>query len=204
MKEILFKGFTKQTSKEHLQEIFANYGTIKKLELNTDEKTGYSYGTGIVEFETHEQAVKLVDVLDESQVDGKLVSLRLKQSVRERPPAKKRSPPPPRDRYAHRPYSPPHHRRQYNNPPAGRRDDRNYDRYNGPPPRRDDRNYGRDYDRSYRGRSPSPQRRRRYSSSRSPSPDRKRYRARTPPLQQREEPKKQPNQPEQQQQPNKN
>jgi RNA recognition motif-containing protein len=142
IKEITFKGLTKAVTKEHFQEILKTYGNIIKLELDVDERTGYSRGTGIIEFEKHEEAVKAVDHLDESQIDGKLVSLRLKQPPR---PPRKRSPPRSSDpRY--RPYSP--RRRGY---------------------ARDDR-YGRDYNRR-RSPSPINRRyrRRSYSSSRSRS-----------------------------------
>ncbi|KAL0481503.1 hypothetical protein AKO1_011236 [Acrasis kona] len=148
-REVLIKGLTKIISAEHLKEMLSEYGLIKKVEIQNDDKTGYSRGFATAEFDKHQDAVKAIEHLDEGQIDGKIVRVCFKDVTKHQRNNRRRSP-------RGRPYSPPRHNRrgsQYRGRGGRGSDDRYRDNYN-------------------RRRSPSPydRRRRDYSRSRSRSP----------------------------------
>ena len=58
-------------NKEHLSEIFGNYGEIKLVDLLADHVHPYlSRGQAYIEYETTEQAEKAIEHMHGAQIDG--------------------------------------------------------------------------------------------------------------------------------------
>lgn len=60
----------RNTTEDHLREIFGNYGVVKKVKINKRDNTALSQGIGFVEMNTQEEADLAIDHLDGSQIDG--------------------------------------------------------------------------------------------------------------------------------------
>ena len=65
---------TRNVTKEHLQEIFSLYGTIKNVELQVDRiHTHVNRGHVYIEFETHEEAMKAIKFMNGGQYNFVLI-----------------------------------------------------------------------------------------------------------------------------------
>ncbi len=60
-----------QLDEPKLEEVFAQYGSVKSVRIITDRETGRSRGFGFVEMETPEQAQETISSLDGSEVEGR-------------------------------------------------------------------------------------------------------------------------------------
>jgi len=56
---------------QHLQELFAQYGTVTSAKVITDRYTGQSRGFGFVEMATSEEAQKAITALNGTQHEGR-------------------------------------------------------------------------------------------------------------------------------------
>ncbi|KAI7881613.1 RNA-binding domain-containing protein [Lichtheimia hyalospora FSU 10163] len=183
---VLVTNLTRNVTADHVKEIFAQFGSVVKVDFPINHRLNTNTGRAYVEYESKEDMDKAISYMNGGQLDGKHLDVDVAP--------------------AHRSPSPPSHRRRYSPPPSryrrggrslgsGRRGRDRYlpsrDRYSlsrsRSPIRRGRRysSYSRSRSRSYspRGRSysrsPSYSRRRSYSrsvsSGRSYSPRRRRY-----------------------------
>ena len=67
-----------------LQELFSNYGTVLSAKVITDKFTGRSRGFGFVEM-SDEEATNAITALDQSEHEGKVLSVSEARPREERP-----------------------------------------------------------------------------------------------------------------------
>ena len=53
-----------EVTQEDLTEVFAEYGTVKRVQLPTDRETGRPRGFGFVEMDTEAEETKAIEELD--------------------------------------------------------------------------------------------------------------------------------------------
>lgn len=71
----------------HLVEIFGHYGSVKKAELDKDNRSGISKGTAFLTFTNSKDAEQAVLHLDGGQIDGQIIKVSfvlISQSKRKR------------------------------------------------------------------------------------------------------------------------
>lgn len=62
---------TRNINKDHLTEIFGNYGKVEHVDVLTDHVHPYmSRGQAFIEFENAEQAEKALSYMNGAQIDG--------------------------------------------------------------------------------------------------------------------------------------
>ncbi len=83
--KIYVGGLPYTTTDGQLEEIFATHGTVESARVITDKFTGQSRGFGFVEMSSGGEAQKAIDALNNSQVDGRTLT------VNEAKPQEKRS-----------------------------------------------------------------------------------------------------------------
>lgn len=83
--QVFVTGISRNLTEEHVQEIFSNYGKIKKLDLSKDAVSGFHRGNAIIEYETKEEAQKAIDFMGEAQVDGRIVKVSLYDASKSSP-----------------------------------------------------------------------------------------------------------------------
>ena len=64
-----------QMPDEDFEELFKKYGKMKSCKIVRNRNTGYSYGFGFVDYETHEQALKAIEELNGHEVDTKKIKV---------------------------------------------------------------------------------------------------------------------------------
>ena len=62
-----------EVTQEDLNEVFAEYGTVKRIYLPTDRETGRKRGFGFVEMETDEQETEAITTLDGAEWMGRTI-----------------------------------------------------------------------------------------------------------------------------------
>lgn len=60
-----------EVTQEDLNEVFGEYGTVKRVYLPTDRETGRKRGFGFVEMETDEQETEAISTLDGAEWMGR-------------------------------------------------------------------------------------------------------------------------------------
>ncbi len=60
-----------EVTQEDLEQVFAEYGTVKKVKLPLDRETGRLKGFGFVEMETEVEEGKAIEVLDGAEWMGR-------------------------------------------------------------------------------------------------------------------------------------
>ncbi|MCX7596301.1 MAG: RNA-binding protein [Fischerella sp.] len=60
-----------EVREEDLRQVFAEYGTVKKVQLPTDRETGRLRGFGFVEMESDAQEQSAIDALDGAEWMGR-------------------------------------------------------------------------------------------------------------------------------------
>ncbi len=83
--KIYVGGLPYTTTDGQLEEIFSTHGTVESARVITDKFTGQSRGFGFVEMSSGGEAQKAIDALNNSQVDGRTLT------VNEAKPQEKRS-----------------------------------------------------------------------------------------------------------------
>lgn len=72
------------TTSESLQELFAEYGEIDSAKIITDRETGRSRGFGFVEIANDADGQKAIDELNNSDFEGKSISVNIARPRTER------------------------------------------------------------------------------------------------------------------------
>jgi len=70
------------TTDEELRKLFSQYGTVSSAKVITDRETGRSRGFGFVEMESEKDGSEAMKKLDQTEIEGKLLSVSV---AREKP-----------------------------------------------------------------------------------------------------------------------
>ncbi|MGK7939539.1 MAG: RNA recognition motif domain-containing protein [Crocosphaera sp.] len=60
-----------EVTQDDLEQVFAEYGTVKKVQLPLDRETGRPRGFGFVEMETEDDETKAIEALDGAEWMGR-------------------------------------------------------------------------------------------------------------------------------------
>ncbi|MCX6902106.1 MAG: RNA-binding protein [Verrucomicrobia bacterium] len=83
----LFVGnLSYQTMENDLQEQFSQAGVVSSVNLMLDKFTGKSRGFAFIEFATHEEAVKAVEMFHNKEFQGRPLTVNIARPREERPP----------------------------------------------------------------------------------------------------------------------
>lgn len=74
-KKLYVGGLPYSVTEDKLQEIFSAHGTVDSARVITDRFTGRSRGFGFVEMSSEEEAQKAIDSLNESDLDGRSLTV---------------------------------------------------------------------------------------------------------------------------------
>ncbi|HEY9873850.1 MAG TPA: RNA-binding protein [Candidatus Obscuribacterales bacterium] len=75
-----------QVTQEDLTSVFAEYGTVKRVQLPTDRETGRMRGFGFVEMETDAQETAAIEALDGAEWMGRDLKVNKAKPREERAP----------------------------------------------------------------------------------------------------------------------
>lgn len=64
-----------QMTDEEFENLFKKFGSMKSCKIVRNRSTGYSYGFGFVDFETHEQALKAIEELNGHELETKKIKV---------------------------------------------------------------------------------------------------------------------------------
>ena len=64
-----------EVTKEDLSSVFAEYGSVKQVQLPTDRETGRVRGFGFVEMETEAEETAAIDALDTAEWMGRALKV---------------------------------------------------------------------------------------------------------------------------------
>ncbi|MDJ0732508.1 MAG: RNA-binding protein [Nostocaceae cyanobacterium] len=64
-----------QVEEDDVRQVFAEYGTVKKVQLPTDRETGRVRGFGFVEMETDAEEVAAIEALDGAEWMGRTIKV---------------------------------------------------------------------------------------------------------------------------------
>ena len=82
MTRLFVGGLPYSITEDDLNRIFATYGPLKECVLVMDKETGRSRGFGFVEFESDLDALKAEEAFDQSELEGRRISVREAQPRR--------------------------------------------------------------------------------------------------------------------------
>ncbi|KAA6331555.1 hypothetical protein EZS27_019842 [termite gut metagenome] len=82
---IFIAGLSYNISDSELGELFAEYGEITSAKVITDRETGRSKGYGFVEMEDEAAGNKAIEELNETEIDGKTISVSVARPKSETP-----------------------------------------------------------------------------------------------------------------------
>lgn len=74
-----------QVTEEALSEVFAEYGTVKRVQLPTDRETGRMRGFGFVEMSSDEEETAAIEALDGAEWMGRDLKVNKARPREERP-----------------------------------------------------------------------------------------------------------------------
>ncbi len=60
-----------RTEESNLREVFENFGEVSSVKIVTDYETGRSKGFGFVEMPNDDEALRAIESLNESELDGR-------------------------------------------------------------------------------------------------------------------------------------
>lgn len=72
---ICIRNISRNVTKNHLIEIFGNFGKIKKVDIPIDEKTQKIKDYAYVEYETKNECDEALVYMNEGQIDGKILKI---------------------------------------------------------------------------------------------------------------------------------
>ena len=72
---ICVRNLSRNVNKNHLIEIFGNFGKIKKVDIPIDEKTHKRKDFAYIEYETKNECEEAVVYMNEGQIDGKVLKI---------------------------------------------------------------------------------------------------------------------------------
>lgn len=64
-----------QMTDEQFEDLFKKFGSMKSCKIVRNRVSGYSYGFGFVDFETHEQAIKAINELNGHELETKKIKV---------------------------------------------------------------------------------------------------------------------------------
>ncbi len=64
-----------EVTQEDLNEVFGEYGKVKRVHLPTDRETGRKRGFGFVEMETEEEETAAIETLDGAEWMGRAIKV---------------------------------------------------------------------------------------------------------------------------------
>ena len=64
-----------ETTKEQLEEVFSQAGTVVEVSIITDRMTGRSKGFAFVEMSSEEEAKKAIETLNNAEVGGRSIKV---------------------------------------------------------------------------------------------------------------------------------
>ena len=73
------------TVDDSLQNLFAEYGEVSSAKIITDRETGRSRGFGFVEMPNDEEGQKAIDTLNETEFEGKTISVAVARPREDKP-----------------------------------------------------------------------------------------------------------------------
>ncbi len=73
------------TQSESLQNLFSQFGEVSSANIIMDRMTGRSRGFGFVEMPNEEEAQKAIDSLNESEFEGRTISVNIARPKEDRP-----------------------------------------------------------------------------------------------------------------------
>ncbi|KAA6324748.1 hypothetical protein EZS27_025959 [termite gut metagenome] len=82
---IFIAGLSYNISDSELGDLFAEYGEITSAKVITDRETGRSKGYGFVEMEDEAAGNKAIEELNETEIDGKTISVSVARPKSEAP-----------------------------------------------------------------------------------------------------------------------
>jgi RNA recognition motif-containing protein len=80
-----------QVKEEDLREVFAEYGTVKQVQIPTDRETSRPRGFGFVEMSTDAEELAAIDALDGAEWMGRELKVNKAKPREERKPANRES-----------------------------------------------------------------------------------------------------------------
>jgi len=83
VKNIYVGNINRQTSKEALQALFAQYGKVTKCSMPMDKMTGQPRGFGFVEFEMESEGEAAIKALNGYELDGRTLRVNEAQDKRD-------------------------------------------------------------------------------------------------------------------------
>lgn len=68
-------GLPYATTDQQLEEVFSSHGTVESARVISDKFTGKSRGFGFVEMSSQEEAQRAIQALNESQLEGRSLTV---------------------------------------------------------------------------------------------------------------------------------
>ena len=84
-KKLFVGGLPYSTTDRQLEELFTQAGTVSSATVITDRETGRSKGFGFVEFENDAEADEAIKKLNETEVEGRKITVNVARPREERP-----------------------------------------------------------------------------------------------------------------------
>ncbi|NEO32907.1 MAG: RNA-binding protein [Symploca sp. SIO3C6] len=76
-----------EVTQEDLNEVFAEYGSVKRVQLPTDRETGRPRGFGFVEMSTEEEEMAAIEALDGAEWMGREIKVNKAKPREDRRPS---------------------------------------------------------------------------------------------------------------------
>ena len=84
-KRLFVGGLPWSVNDRQLEEMFSEFGVVSSANVITDRESGRSKGFGLVEFEKDEDADKAIAKLNESEMEGRRLTVNVARPREERP-----------------------------------------------------------------------------------------------------------------------
>ena len=84
-KKLYVGGLPYAVTDQELRDLFAAHGTVESANVVTDRYTSRSRGFGFVEMSTQEEAEKAIAELNNSQLDGRNLTVNIARPKTDRP-----------------------------------------------------------------------------------------------------------------------
>jgi len=85
-KKLYVGGLSYDTTKDTLQNNFAQAGTVESAAVITDKFSGRSKGFGFVEMASDEEAQKAIEMFNGKELDGRTITVNEARPLQPRPP----------------------------------------------------------------------------------------------------------------------
>ena len=75
--QLFVGGISFNLKEENLKEVFEKFGTVNSVRIITDKFTGRPKGYGFIEMATEEGAKKAVEALNDTELDGRNIGVKI-------------------------------------------------------------------------------------------------------------------------------